>query len=321
MVVAMLLIFLFGVLLLRLASISKMAQCDKLIIRADNKFLRAFIGVSEIFFLVGIAVIMTAGVGALFRQTLGLSEYLTGGLFSILLFFLSLGGHERMVSVFSMTVPLLVLFTLVVGIASVSTFGFPDISSINASSASGENPLLSSWWISAITFVCYNLFSSVQILAPVGVLVESKKRVVVGVFLGTLLLFVIASCIFLSMASLPASSDAPLPMLFVAGELSGVLGVIYSLLLFFGMLGTGLSCLVAVVHFVTTKVRVEKAKIPFTLVLCIFVYFGSLFGFGDLIGVLYPVFGYASSAFIVCIAVHYIIAKRNKKFSQYEKNS
>ena len=320
MIVAMLLIFLFGVLLLRLASISKIAQCDKLIIRADNKFLRAFIGVAETFFLVGISVIMTAGVGALFRQTLGLSEYLTGGLFALLLFFLSLGGHQRMVSVFSMTVPFLIVFTLVVAVVSVSKFGFPDISSMNASFASGKNPLLSSWWISAVTFVCYNLFSSVQILAPVGVMVDSKKRVWLGVFFGTFVLFVIACSIFLSMASLPASSKAPLPMLFVASELSQVLGVIYSVLLFFGMLGTGLSCLVAVTHFVTEKTKIEKAKLPITLVLSVFIYFGSLFGFGDLIGVVYPLCGYLGVLAIAALCEHYFhIRKTAYKNKQDDK--
>ncbi len=312
MALAMIMIFLFGVLLIRLASVSKITECDKLIIRADNRFLRAFIGVSEIFFLTGIAVIMTAGVGALFRQTLEISEYLTGAIFGIVLFVLSLGGHERMVAVFSMTVPLLVLFTLVVGIATVSGFGFPDILSLKNENAQGTNPLLSGWWISAITFVCYNLFSSVQILAPVGALVNSKKSVYVGIFVGTLVLLLIAGCIFISLAAVPAASQAPLPMLYVASSLSPLLGVIYSVLLFFGMLGTGLSSLVAVVQFVTEKLGKKKAELPVSGALCVIVYAGSLFGFGDLIGTVYPLCGYLGVLAMVALAEHYYhIRKKN----------
>ncbi len=313
MAFAMLLIFLFGVLLIRLASVSKITECDRLIIRADNRFLRAFIGVSEVFFLTGIAVIMTAGVGALFRQTLGISEHLTGVIFVIILFVLSLGGHERMVAVFSMTVPLLVLFTLVVGIATVASFGFPDISLLGNGNATGSNPLLSSWWVSAVTFVCYNLFSSVQIIAPVGALVNSKKSVYIGIFVGTFVLFLIAGCIFISLAAVPTASEAPLPMLYVAGSLSSVLGVIYSVLLFFGMLGTGLSSLVAVVHFVSEKLDKKNAVLPVSATLCVIVYAGSLFGFGELIGTVYPLCGYLGVLAMAALAEHYYhIRKKNK---------
>lgn len=311
-VVAMLLIFLFGVLLIRLASVSKITECDKLIIRYDNKFLRAFIGISEVFFLTGIAVIMTAGVGALFRQIADVPEYLTSAIFSIIILLLSLGGHKRMVGVFSVTVPLLVVFTLVVGISSVLTFGMPDLSSFGSNISSGENPLLSSWWVSAITFVCYNLFSSVQILAPVGALVNSKKSVYIGVFSGTLLLFLIAGCIFVSMAAFPAANDAPLPMLFVASSLSSVLGVIYSVLLFFGMLGTGLSSLVAVICFIVEKTGKEKMTLQISSVLCIAVYFGSLIGFGDLIGTVYPLCGYLGVLAMAALAEHYNYIRRKK---------
>ena len=305
MAIAMAMILLFGVLLIRLASESKLTECDKLIIRADNKFLRAFVGIAEIFFLTGIAVIMTAGVSALFSQTLGISEYLTGAVFSVLLLVLSLGGHERMVAVFSLTVPLLVFFTLVVGIMAVAKFGFPDIFALTNLNVSGGNPLLSSWWVSAVTFVCYNLFSSVQILAPVGALVNSKKTVYIGILAGTLVLFLIAGCIFVSMSAFPSSSDAPLPMLFVATGLSSALGVIYSVLLFFGMLGTGLSSVVAVLHFITGKIGKKKTKIPVAVALCVLIYIGSLFGFGDLIGTVYPLCGYLGVLAMAALCEHY----------------
>lgn len=39
-------------------------------------------------------------------------------------------------------------------------------------------------------------------------------------------------------------------------------------------------------------------------------FLGSLFGFGDLIGVVYPIFGYCSSVFIILMAVHYFKIKK-----------
>lgn len=311
LVLSMTFIFVFGVLLMRLASMSKIIECDKLIIRADNKFLRTFIGIAETFFLVGIAVIMIAGVGALFRQTAGISEYLSCGIFSVLLFFLALGGHERMINVFSLTVPVLVFFTVLVGIVTVAKFGFPDFSVVSINAESEKNPLLSSWWVSSITYVCYNLFSSVQILAPVGAMVNSKKRLYFGVFFGSLALFLIAGCIFVSMSSVPFAYEAQLPMLFAASSISKLLGIIYSVLLFFGMLGTALSSLVAVIHFVISKTGKQSLKLPGTAVLCIIMFFASLVGFGDLIGTVYPICGYLGVFALLSICEHYFYFRKN----------
>ena len=42
---------------------------------------------------------------------------------------------------------------------------------------------------------------------------------------------------------------------------------------------------------------------------------GSLAGFGDLISVIFPVFGYLSVVFLVCMIVHFIQCKRREKQS------
>ena len=52
-------------------------------------------------------------------------------------------------------------------------------------------------------------------------------------------------------------------------------------------------------------------------VACMFA--GSLFGFGDLIGIVYPIFGYCSSIFIVLMAVHFFKLKRESRVSNGNK--
>ena len=51
LVLSMTLILVFGVVLMRLANISGTGECDKIIIRKNNKFLRSFIGFGSVFFL------------------------------------------------------------------------------------------------------------------------------------------------------------------------------------------------------------------------------------------------------------------------------
>ena len=304
---AMLLIFLFGVLLMRLACVSQCSSADGLIVRSGNRFLRAFVGISETFFLLGIAVIMSAGVGALFRQILGVPEFVSCAVFCVALFLLSLGGHERMMNVFSLTVPLLVAFTVAVSVFAF--FRFPDAMHFEKNDGN-VNPLLSNWWISAVTFVSYNIFSSVQILAPVGVYAKSKRKLVTGIGLGTLMLLVIALCIFASLCKYPDASHYELPMLTVASRISPIAGLVYSGLLLMGMLGTALSSMVAVLHYALSKICVSgnsnKLRLICSVLFALLIYAGGLLGFGDLVGTVYPLCGYFGIAAIIMLAEHFI---------------
>lgn len=312
LVLSMTLLFFFGVLLMRLSALRGTGECDKLIIRKNNKFLRAFVGVATVFFLLGIAIIMSAGVGALFAQQFSFSPYISSALFCIIVYLLALGGHNRMVYVFSLTVPLLVVFTVIIGILSYIRF---PVSNINYVTTDAQvNPFLKVWWLSALTFVSYNLFSSVEILAPLGAVISGKRRMVRGMALGSGLLLLIAICIYFSMYLCSESASKELPMLFVAEKISPALSLIYAVLLFFGMLGTALSSLVGAIHYITEKNSfLNKNKKITTAFVVILIYMFGLFGFGDLIGTVYPICGYFGIAALILMAEHLIHLKIKRK--------
>ena len=86
------------------------------------------------------------------------------------------------------------------------------------------------------------------------------------------------------------------------------------------MFGTALSSLVAFVSMLAAKsARISGHKNKFTALCALCMFLGSLFGFGDLIGVVYPIFGYCSSVFIVCLLVH--AAQTRKKEYKFFENS
>lgn len=73
----------------------------------------------------------------------------------------------------------------------------------------------------------------------------------------------------------------------------GAAGIVYAVLLFFGMFGTSVSSLVAVLTYTGQKSAWLSAhRTLVLLVLTAAAFAGSLFGFGDLIGTVYPVYGY-----------------------------
>lgn len=294
-------VFSVGVIMLLLGRLTGEKQIDRLVVPWDIPLLRAAVTVLEMVFLFGVGTIMSAGVGALAAQLFGVPAFVGSACFAILVAGVSLGGFSGMVSAFSATVPVLAAVTLVFGIMSVSENGV-QLPSVDV----GGSPMLGFPIVAALSFACYNLFGGIAMLAPLGPYLRSKRSAVGGAAVGTAVLLIVAFSVLVSVGAAPGSVSAELPMLALAQSRGAVWGVVYGVLLLLAMFGTALSSLVAFVGMLSAKSqRIARSRGLFTAVCVLGMFLGSLFGFGDLIGVVYPVFGYCSSVFIVLLAVHY----------------
>lgn len=301
---AVILMFAFGVLVMRLANIINEDSADNLIIANNNTFFKSLVFISQLFFLIGVSVIMVAGVGSLFYQSFGFQKQIISALFCIMLFFMINGGYNRMIRFFSITVPVLIISTFILCIYVIFTFrNNITYSAVNYQNT--NNILLGTWWFSALSFVAYNIYSSIEILAPVGRIVYSKRKTVMGIAFGSLLLMITACSIFLSISVYPSCYVYDLPMLFLAKSVSPIVGVLYALLIFMGMAGTALSSSVAAVHFLESK-KTLKLKYIYSGVVCIISFLASLFGFSNLIGTIYPICGYFGISALVLMFIHFL---------------
>ncbi len=293
----------FGILLINLAMKTGIFEMDKVVIPWEKPFLRNVFGVLQEILLFGIFVIMSAGTGALFEQVFSLPFWVGSLVICVITAILAIKGVGAMVKVFSYFVPVLVAVTLGISFYSIIKNGFPEIPSVKT----GENPLLSNWVVSALTFVSYNIFGSIGILTLVGKSVKKKSTVFTGVSSGGVMLFIIALGILFSINVFDGSAEKELPMLFVAEKINVVIGYVYAFLLFGGMLGTSVSSVVALENFMETKSEKIKEKPSLTVtVICIMCFLLSLAGFSDLVGFIYPVFGYLGFAALVLIIVNYL---------------
>ena len=294
-----------GVMMILLGRMARSEEIDRLVVCWELPLLRGAVTLLELLFLFGVGTIMSAGVGALLGQLIGLPQWIGSGLFIAVVALVSLAGFSGMISAFSATVPILAAATLVFGIWSLAQSG------INIPEPQGGSALLGSWPVAAVSFACYNLFGSIAMIAPLGEFVKSKKAAVGGMAIGAALLLIIAGSVLVSVSASPSVTAAELPMLALAQAKGRVFGYAYGLLLLLAMFGTGLSSLVAFVGMVGAKLPAAgKNRVGFTAVCALCMFGGSLFGFGGLIGVVYPIFGYCSSVFIVLMAVHYFKLKR-----------
>lgn len=311
MAVAAVLLSAFGIVLTRYVQLTGISDMDKVVIKKDIKSLRAVFVFLEIFFLFGIFVIMTAGVGAMLKQVFGINPLIGSAVFSALVALTAICGMNGMVTAFSVTVPLLVVMSAVIFAVSGVKIGF---SSIDFSVSTNENPLLQNWLVSAVVFVSYNLFASIGILTPIGKEVKSKRTLYTGIVGGGVLLLLIAFGIMLTMAMNRDCVTAQLPMLAAAQSISPVFTFIFALLLFGGMFGTSVSSVFAIDEFIKVRYNVsKKASVVIIFIISALSFIGSIFGFDRLIGVVYPVCGYLGVAALVLIVVNLVRVKAKKE--------
>ena len=103
-------------------------------------------------------------------------------------------------------------------------------------------------------------------------------------------------------------------MLAAASALSRPLGFAYGLLLLLAMFSSAVSGLVAVLTYLFERFPALQSRKPLLLTVMTAICFGmSLAGFGDLISVIYPVFGYGSAVFIACLLFNGIRNAKKEK--------
>lgn len=304
---AMALFFVFGALILRTATKSGTIQMDRLMIPWHIPWLRHTIGGITTFFMFGIVVVMAAGADALLTDALGAPRLLGGGILCALVIVVALVGLRGMVAVFSYLVPVLTVSTVVIGCIALGQNGFPTA----FPAVETDNALLSNWWISMLTYVAYNVMGAIGLLAPLSA-VANRKTTYGGTALGSLLLLAISGSILLAMAGAPSVAEAQLPMLSLAVSLGPIVGWVYGVLLFGGMFGAAQSCTVAAVTFLEQKQPKMMKKRPVVVVsMALVAWVCSGFGFGNLVGTLYPLFGYMSMFTMVTLIIHAIQLRKN----------
>ena len=301
----------FGVLLVRITQMSGIEEMDRVLVPWNIPWLRKATGAIEALFLLGVVTIMTAGVGAMLEQLLHIPTWIGDGVFAVVVALIAIWGVSGMEGAFSALVPLLVVATLIFAIAAFCCFGVSDVLTLEMVNT---NPLMPNWFVAALTYVAYNMLGAIGIVTPVGKLVRKKGTVFGGMLIAGLMLVGVAFSILTSLAVYRVAAQAELPMVALASELNPMLGGCYGVMLLLGMFCNALASLVALVVYLEHKWEVLKPRRkPVLAVLAALVWLGSLGGFGDLIGVIFPVFGYISIFYLGCLVVHYVQCCRREQ--------
>lgn len=291
---------------LRLIQLTGQEDMGRLMTYGDHPKLRAAVSAMQNLLLFGVSTIMIAGASSLVKELLPIPAWIGGLIFTVAVAAVALLGVQGLVAVFSLLVPVTTVMAVLLAAWVLIKNGFSFAPANGSVSA-----LMPNWVIGFVTYAAYNLFGTISILVPTAKLLDGKKPVRRGLSMGSIILILLAWSMIAAMAAVPSSGQSELPMASLASGLHPALGAAYSLLMGFGMFGGCLSSIYAVVsqaalHFP----RLDTHAKSFTVALLLVSFALSLLGFGNLIGVIYPVFGYASIPFLICLVLNYNKVKK-----------
>ena len=308
LLLALVLQFILGCLILRLAALSRVTAIDAMVVERDRPRLRWGVGLAQLLFMFCVAVVMIAGAGALARQALGLPAWLGALAFSLLAAWVAYRGADSLINVFSVLVPALVLATLALCLWSLTQAELEDFSFVRVEK---RNALLQLWPASALVLGSYNMFGALGLLTPLAARLPAGRaglrRTRWGVGAGCGLLLLIAGGILVSVTLFPETAQTDLPLLALAARLGPGAGLAYALLLLCGMFGATITMSFSILNLSVQRwPGLGRRRLSLVAALLSLAWALSLFGFGDLIGTIYPLFGYFGALMLAGVISHYL---------------
>lgn len=306
LVISIVILMLLGIMIMGIARTAGTSRMDEIVYFGAGKVFEYAVGVFQVVFLFGIVTVTVAGAGELAEMLTGVKPYIASAVMTLIIIAIAITGEEGIAHVFSVCVPLIVLSTVVIAVISQFEFG-----NVTEKVQTPDNVLLPNWIIASFTYAAYNIFSSVGVIAPFGKETLNRKLAVKGIIFGGAVLLTVSAGILTALSKYQPALTEGLPMLALSMALSPVFGYIYGLMLLCGFLGSSTSSLVAIDHYLSEKYSFfKKRKKLFAVIIGIFAYALSLFGFGNLIGTVYPIFGYVSVVLIIVMTVNYVRLKK-----------
>ncbi|MGO4538416.1 YkvI family membrane protein [Paenibacillus sp. 2TAB19] len=244
--------------------------------------------------LMGVTAVMLAGAGTIFYEHWNIS-YQSGLLITaVACYFLLRKGMKAILTVNSIVVPLMLIFTVFV---MFDTFRSPGADKF-LTLASDYSPLAA--WSAPFLYAAFNLTMSQAVLVPLGAEVKDRKTIIAGSWVGGIGIgfMLLAGHIALSV-HMPGIQQFAIPMGGIARQLGSSVQFIYVFLIFAEIFTT----LIADIYGLTLQLqeRMKWTRGALTIVVLAICYVASQIGFGTLLSTLYPIFGLISLGWLFLI--------------------
>jgi len=271
-----------------------------------GRYLGLFVDAMITFFMFAITVVMLAGAGALLEQLAGVPKLWGSAAVTVLTVAIVCLDVRKVIGFIGSITPLL---TLLVILVSASAIVGRDASFDELQAAAATHPRgAGHWLVAALLYVSYNIVAGAPFLVIMGGQALDRKTalwggVIGGILLGALMLL-IAAGMFTQVDDL---GGVAMPMLLLATQLSPSIGIIMGIAIFGMILNTA----VGVLYSFSARI-LQPGTSSFrwgTIAAGVLAFAGSLVGFIQLVGTVYPFFGYLGFVLIICTVIGWIRAR------------
>jgi len=275
-----------------------------------GKVLAWVIDIVLIIALFGFGVVMLAGGGSNFEQQFGIPAVLGTLLMALLVFLFGMLRVDNVVKVIGNITPLLIIAILVVAVYCLFTISgtYTELTDI----AKEHTSAVPNWFISGVNYVSLNISLGATMAIVMGGSEKSPKIAAWGGFVGGFVLgIMIMISHFAILSKIETVGDLPMPMLGLVNDISPILGVLMSIIIYLMIFNTCLGMFYSLATRFTTP---ETKQFKIFYILSILIGFAVSFaGFTDLMSLFYPFIGYLGLVLIVVLIYAPFKVKRLEK--------
>lgn len=297
-----------GMMLMKMGSRLRATSHDDAIYRLSGKFMGVAVDYIIIFTLFGVGVVMVAGAGSMLNQQYGVPGWVGSLIMTLLVVSTVLLPINRVITLIGAITPFLILALAIISAYSLFSNHAP-ISELEPIATSVESSL-PNWFISAVNYVSFNTAVGAGMALVMGGSEKNEKIATWGGLLGGLgigvLIIVAHYAIFLKIEDV---KDVGLPLLKIIQDLSPMLGILMTVVLFGMIYNTGVAMYYAfVARF--TQMQTKRSYI-FAAITGLVGFVASFAGFTKLVAYFYPLIGYLGLLLIAILIIAPFKIKKN----------
>lgn len=236
-------------------------------------------------------VVMLAGAGSTLKQAFGLPAWIGSLGLAIIVYFVCFLDADHVSKVIGVVTPLMIVAVIITFVWTL--FHIPENFSIEAANeiAIKEPSPVSPWWWSAINCAGMTLMCAVGMSLVIGGTHSKLRNVALGGVIGGVILGVMMALVSITLfINIEAAAGMDVPMAAVVNAINPICGTILTIIILIMIFNTALG------DFYAFSRRIDVAlpthpKLNLAVILGIgFVI--SLFGFGPIIQIVFPILGY-----------------------------
>lgn len=254
-----------------------------ILIRKEGKVKPIINTIINIFILITF-FIMIAGFGAYFEQELGINSLMGSTLLAIVTFIVFMTSVKGVVKANELLVPILIGFLVVIGIINLKDLHLLELG--NYIVRTNE----SNFVLSAVLYSSYNSILLIPVLLTLKNYIRDKKQILKIAMISTIIIILLSIIVFLLLVRVDVEiSRLEMPAVYVVANMFKILKYIYGFIILGSIFTTAISLGTS---FLQNTTKSKKSYTQIGAIMCITSVLVSKIGFSNLVGLLYPIFGY-----------------------------